>query len=82
MSLLISCETCSKIMEDQIIFEFFKQADDLVIYRCPCCKTEIIYDSLEVNKIEIVDWLWKNKRDLYMQIVKEYFKPILDDLID
>lgn len=82
MSLLISCETCSKIIWSSIIFEFFKQADDLVIYRCPCCKTEIIYDSLEVSKIEIVDWLWENKRDLYMQIIKEYFKPILDDLID
>lgn len=82
MSLLINCETCSNMMENQISFEFFKQADALVVYRCPCCKTEITYDSLEVSKIEIVDWLWENKRDLYMQIIKEYFKPILDDLID
>lgn len=77
MALSISCESCSNKYEEQIDFEFFKQNDDFVVYKCPKCNTEIQYDEVEVNKIDIVNWLFENKRDLYFKIVEEYFEPLL-----
>jgi NAD-dependent SIR2 family protein deacetylase len=80
MSLSISCESCSNKYEKEIYFDFFKQNDDFVVYKCPKCHTEIQYDELETNKIDIVNWLFENKRDLYFKIVKEYFEPLLESI--
>lgn len=74
----ITCSTCTNRLEEDVEFELREKMDDLYKLICPVCKTEIIYNSIEVEKIKIVDWLYENDRSLYREIMNKYFYRIFN----
>lgn len=80
MSLKISCKSCSDQHKKEINYEFLKEVDDLIIYKCPECNNEILYDEFKIEYINLANWLFKNKKKMYHTILKEYFESLLFDI--
>jgi uncharacterized Zn finger protein len=64
----ITCNHCG----EELNISMMQRNEDEIRYRCGC-GLDISIDKYDAEKVKVMDWLKENKKELFEQIVNEYF---------